>query len=152
MHKRNLWHGAVAAVALALAFSPTAAQEMPPSFSANAQASSGARALVDLTIRVQPPSPEGHCMTLNRGTVEATAQLTGDTTRPVRFQFWAPRGGDDAAGIVFSLQPTPTTMATSVQGGVYCYSVQNQGATTASPDGRFDWQDMTLRLTFTPPQ
>jgi hypothetical protein len=111
------------------ASAPSANAAAPPLGGASA---SGEHIVLDMAIWVLPPGDEGHCIALEAGRLDITAQLIGSAPmRPIRFVFAGYSPSDTATPVDTMLTAAPTTFTSQVGGGLYCYELSNR--TPAAP-------------------
>jgi hypothetical protein len=88
-----------------------------------------------MAIWVLPPGEEGHCIALDPGRLEITAQLIGAAPmRPIRFVFAGYSPSDTAVPVDTMLTASPRTFTSQVGGGLYCYELSNRAPAAANSD------------------
>jgi hypothetical protein len=118
-------------------------------------AQGGERTLLDMTVLVTPPDASQQCVDLPAGTLTASLQWAGNLdgpTWPVQFHWLGYRGSDPSASLTLVTTRSGVSSSVPLQGGVYCYGVQNM--VNVAPDAPLFTltqytQPVALRLTLT---
>jgi hypothetical protein len=95
----------------------------------------GEHVVLDIAVWVLPPGEEGHCIALEPGRLDITAQLIGTApTRPIRFVFAGYSPSDTATAVDTMLTSDPRTFTSQVGGGLYCYELSNRAPAAPNSD------------------
>jgi hypothetical protein len=88
--------------------------------------------LVDTTVLTRPKASTGMCIQLDKGTVEATLRLVGDSTHTVHFAFSQQLDGPVTPVRTLST-PEVVTYSTPVEAGIHCFTLTNAAVPLDQP-------------------
>jgi hypothetical protein len=114
-----------------------------------------ARIIADAIVWVTPAQPGATCLVLAPGGLTAIVHLAGhDPEALVTFSFAGEDAADPAASLRMDVGADPQGWTVPLQGGRYCYSLNNWGPVADDPQGspvRELGQDVVLQLAWSPP-
>ena len=125
--------------------SPTPATRLP----------SNGQLIANATVWVTPPQTAPTCVVLAPGELTALVHLARpDPEALVTFSFAGEDAADPAATMRLDVGADPQGSTVALQGGRYCYGLNNWGPITDNPQGtpiRELGQDVVLQLAWSPP-
>jgi len=112
------------------------------------------RVIVDSVVWVTPPQTGATCLVLPPGELTAVVQLVGDHSDAiVTFSFAGDESRDPAASIRIDVSASSAGWTVPLDGGRYCYLLNNWGPVTDNPRGtpvRELGRDVALQLAWSP--